>query len=169
MIKKNINAVLIACIIVLTASLVSCNSSKKYEKDEEQSIQSFLAKNPTKNYQLQPSGLYYLEVLKGTGISPVMGDSVYIKYTLTFLDGTLIDSNTTGSGYKMVLDEYIIPGFTEGLTLMAEGGKASLVIPSKLGYGPNGVRDYYGRTIIPGYAALLYELELVKVIPKAVK
>jgi len=42
---------------------------------------------------------------------------------------------------------------------MDEGGKATLLIPSKLAYGTSG---YY---TIPGYTPLLYDVQLVKVIP----
>ena len=33
----------------------------------------------------------------------------------------------------------MIAGWTEGLQLMAEGGKATLTIPSELGYGTSGI------------------------------
>jgi FKBP-type peptidyl-prolyl cis-trans isomerase len=51
----------------------------------------------------------------------------------------------------------MIAGFDEGITYMKAGGKAKFLVPSSLGYGPSG---YY---TIPGYTALLYEVELVKV------
>jgi hypothetical protein len=42
---------------------------------------------------------------------------------------------------------------------MKEGGSATFLIPSKLAYGTQG---YY---TIPGYTPLLYDVQLVKVIP----
>ena len=53
----------------------------------------------------------------------------------------------------------LIAGFDEGITYMKEGGKATFLIPSKLAYGTSG---YY---TIPGYTPLLYDVQLVKVIP----
>ena len=51
----------------------------------------------------------------------------------------------------------VIPGWTEGLQLMATGSKYKLYIPSQLGYGMNGSGP------IPGGSALIFEVELIKV------
>ncbi|MCK7473916.1 MAG: FKBP-type peptidyl-prolyl cis-trans isomerase [Rhodopseudomonas palustris] len=50
----------------------------------------------------------------------------------------------------------VIAGWTEGLQLMREGGKAELVIPQDLAYGP-------GRPGIPPYQTLVFQVELLKV------
>jgi FKBP-type peptidyl-prolyl cis-trans isomerase FkpA/FKBP-type peptidyl-prolyl cis-trans isomerase FklB len=42
---------------------------------------------------------------------------------------------------------------------MKEGGKATLLIPSKLAYGTQG---FYS---VPGYTPLIYDVQLVRVIP----
>ncbi len=78
----------------------------------------------------------------------------------------------------------MIAGWTEGLQLMAEGGKATLTIPSELGYGTSGI--YAAGALshpqtadpasephlaaragspptIPGGATLIFEVELIKV------
>ena len=54
----------------------------------------------------------------------------------------------------------MIPGWTEGLQLIKEGGKARLVIPSELAYGPGGM----GNAIGPN-ETLVFEVELLKVNP----
>ena len=52
----------------------------------------------------------------------------------------------------------VIPGWTEGLQLMKEGGATTFVIPAKLGYGSRGAPP----TIGPD-ATLVFHVELIKV------
>ena len=54
----------------------------------------------------------------------------------------------------------VIPAWTEGLQLLNKGGKATLIIPSKLAYGSNGAPQGG----IPPFAPLVFEVELVDVI-----
>lgn len=52
----------------------------------------------------------------------------------------------------------MIPGWTEGLQLMKEGGsKATLYIPSNLGYGEQTAGS------IPPNSVLIFDVELIKV------
>ena len=59
---------------------------------------------------------------------------------------------------RLTLDR-VIPGWTEGLQLIGEGGKAQLYIPSELGYGANGTGG------IEPYSTLIFDVELEKVFP----
>jgi FKBP-type peptidyl-prolyl cis-trans isomerase len=159
MIRKNVRLIIQLTAVMMMLSLVSCDPTKKFEKKEKEQIQEYLSQNSTLNFVKKPSGLYYLEVVAGTGISPVRTDSAYVKYTGKYLDGTVFDSNvTTGKLYGFIVGQNIT-GFDEGVTIMKQGGKATLLIPSILGYGAVGT---YG---IPGYTPLLFDLELIKVVP----
>ena len=141
-------------------SLVSCNPAAKYEKEEKESMNNYLNSNSNLNYELKPSGLYYLEVQAGTGRTPVAHDTAYVRYTGKFLNGTVFDSNVGKPDLIFpVAEGYLIAGFDEGITYMKEGGKASFLVPSNLAYGPS------GRGIIGGYTSLLYDVELVHVKP----
>jgi peptidylprolyl isomerase len=154
---------LLAAVLVL--SLGSCDPSKKYVKQEEDEIQNYLSSNPALAFEQQASGLYYLPVQVGTGIKPEQHDTAWLKYTGKFLDGTVFDTNVGKTDTLMVpVDEgWMIPGFDEGITLMNNGGKAMLLIPSYLAYGTAG---YY---IISPYTPLLFDLEMVKVKKGPVK
>jgi len=160
MIKKNFQTILLLLAAVLIISLVSCDPSKRYEKQERNDIEDYLSANTDKNFQLQPSGLYYLETLAGTGISPVLNDSAFVRYTGKFLSGNIFDSNVTLATPMGFIVGNTISGFSEGVTLMKAGGKATLLIPSELGYGTQGSYPY-----ISGYTPLLFDIELVRVKP----
>jgi FKBP-type peptidyl-prolyl cis-trans isomerase len=160
MTKKYYQSVLLFLTAGLLISLVSCYPAKKYEKAEKESIQNYLSSHSSDTFKLESSGLYYSEVLAGTGRTPVAHDTAYIIYTGKFLDGNVFDTNVGGTALVAPVDEgYLIAGFDEGITYMKAGGKATFLIPSKLGYGTQ------GSYTIPGYTPLLYDVELVKVIP----
>ena len=93
MIKRNNPIIFLFFTAVLLISLWSCDPSKKYEKEESANIQNYLSNNPNLSFVLKPSGLYYLEVLAGSGRMPVMHDTAYVKYTGKFLNGTSFDTN----------------------------------------------------------------------------
>jgi hypothetical protein len=129
---------------------------------EDGMIKEFINNNLSFPFQLKSSGLYYLDLLIGTGPAPATHDTAYVKYTGKFLDGTVFDSNDDIADTLIfpVNEGYLIAGFEEGITYMKEGGIALFLMPSKLAYGPEG---YY---IIPGYTPLLYRVALVKVKKK---
>ena len=171
MIKKNCLASLLLLTVILMITLVSCDPSRKYVKEEKAKIQDYLSTNSDLSFELKPSGLYYLKIQEGTGSALALHDTVYVKYTGKFLDGTIFDSNTTASTYLIfpIGEGWVITGFDEGVSYMKEGGKATLLIPSELAYGSNGSGYSYDPTYgyyqaIPGYTPLLFDVELVKVV-----
>jgi FKBP-type peptidyl-prolyl cis-trans isomerase len=165
MIKKYYQSVLLFLAVSLMITFGSCDPAKKYEKEEKDSIQNYLSQNGDKNFELKNSGLYYSEVVTGTGLTPVTHDSAWVKYTAMFLDGGIFDTNVgKADTLKYRVDEaQVISGFDEGITYMKVGGKATLLIPSKLAWGPAGLG------IVPGYTAVLFDVELVRVKPESGK
>ncbi|MCJ7448359.1 MAG: FKBP-type peptidyl-prolyl cis-trans isomerase [Bacteroidales bacterium] len=139
---------------------VSCNRTDKYEKEEAAKIQTYLDNHPALDFQKKASGLYYLEVLTGPGPLAVTHDTAYVWYTGTYLSGTVFGTNvgTTDTLIFLVNEGWLIPGFDEGVTYMREGGKATFLLSSDLGYGNSG---YY----MAAYTPLLFDVELVKLIP----
>jgi peptidylprolyl isomerase len=102
----------------------------------------------------------YIETEAGTGEQPVAGDRVAVHYTGTLEDGTVFDSSLErGQPIEFVLGQgMVIPGWDQGIAMMREGGKATLVIPPELAYGPQG-----SPPTIPPDATLTFEVELVGV------
>jgi FKBP-type peptidyl-prolyl cis-trans isomerase FkpA len=104
------------------------------------------------------SGLIYYEMTKGTGKAPKLSSTVEVHYHGTLTDGTVFDSSVDrGQTISFPLGG-VIRGWQEGLQMMKEGGKATLIIPSDLAYGDGGSGDK-----IPPGATLKFEVELFKV------
>jgi FKBP-type peptidyl-prolyl cis-trans isomerase len=128
------------------------------EKEEKPSLDNYIAQQKI-TVKPTASGLYYIETLKGKGVKAENGKRVSVHYTGKLLDGTVFDSSVErGEPIEFVLGGGMIPGFTEGILLMKEGGKATLVLPSAIAYGERAVGD----KILP-YNPLVFEVELVKV------
>lgn len=108
-----------------------------------------------------PDGLQYEIIAKGTGPIPTPQDTVSANYVGSLIDGKEFD-NSYKRGQPITLPVTgVIRGWTEALELMPVGSKWKLFIPSDLGYGDRGA----GGTI-PGGSALIFEIELLKIVNK---
>lgn len=110
-----------------------------------------------------PCGLVVRDVVVGTGAEVVPGARVQARYVGAFYDtGKQFDASwdrpapndtlpfTAGGGN-------LIPGFDQGVLGMKAGGRREVVIPSDLGYGPQGSGP------IPGGATLVFVIDVVDV------
>ena len=120
-------------------------------------VEEFLEEHP-KTTQTE-SGLVYLETKQGDGVSPTIQSTVEVHYHGTLLsDGKVFDSSVErGETISFPLGQ-VIKGWQEGLQLMKEGGKATLLCPSDIAYGDAGSGE-----VIPGGAFLKFDVELFKV------
>ena len=85
------------------------------------------------------SGLQYIIAEAGSEVKPNSDkDTVYVHYKLALTDGTVIEEVKEEQDAVMLTLNRVIPAWTEGLKLLGEGGKATLYVPSKLGYGERG-------------------------------
>ena len=144
------------------------------KKSEEAKIAKYVEKN-----KLQPkktaTGLQYVIKEEGTGTNPVVGDTVVINYTGGLTNDKIFDTSLQAVAQKEKIfhpmKQYeplrvrvghtpVIPGWTEGLQLLKKGGKATLIIPSSLGYG-----ERQQSNLIPPYAPLVFDVEVIDIIP----
>ena len=116
--------------------------------------EEFLAKNILKNdVDSTATGLQYTIVAAGADEKIQPQDTVWVNYKGTLLDGTVFDENDST---KFIANR-VIKGWTEGLGLLGEGGKATLYIPAELAYGENGNRN------IEPNSTLIFDVEVLKV------
>lgn len=106
------------------------------------------------------SGLYYRILRKSSGRKPKSYESVVAHYKGWLDNGKQFDSSydRLEPPTAFALNGGVIPGWTEGLQLIGEGGMIELEIPAKLAYGPQGRPPS-----IPPNAKLHFIIELKKI------
>lgn len=122
--------------------------------------EKYLAENAKKEgVVVTKSGLQYMVLKEGTGKQPKATDTVQCHYEGMLTDGTVFDSSIQRGEPAAFGLQQVIAGWTEGLQLMKEGAKFRFFIPYMLGYGARGAG-----ASIPPYAALIFDVELIKVL-----
>lgn len=161
-ITEKIRLVVVAALVIVL--IASCDPTKKYEKEQKEAIQNYLNEHPELDFELKESGLYYFDVLVGSGMAAAIHDTAYVMYKGTFLDGSKLDENYEKKDtLKFPIGEgYTILGFDEGITYMNEGGKAMFLMPSELAFGNYG-------SFLPAYTPVVFEAELAKIVPSGAK
>lgn len=113
------------------------------------------------NVNVAPSetGVYYLEIETGTGDMPEEGDLVSIYYNMYNTADKLIDSNYEMEPLSFVYrGGEMVPGIDEAVGKMRVGGKATVIVPSAMGFGDIAVdKD------LPANSIVIFDLELVDV------
>ena len=148
-------------IAIIAVLLMSCNNKKEEEavsvapkSDNESEIVKYIADNHLKAKRTE-SGLYYVIEEEGTGKQPTADSEVTVAYKGAFINKQVFDqSPETGISFPL---RNVIAGWTEGIPYFKEGGKGILLIPSNLGYGPDGMGP------IPGGTALVFNIHLISV------
>lgn len=123
------------------------------------------------------SGLYFIEEQAGTGAQAGEEDWVLINHVAyilpeervydSYVENVAMD-NRIHLGEAPLYGPYKVrngafnKGFTEGLSLMNEGGKATFMFSSELGYGASASK-------VPAYSSLKYEVELLEVLGDSIE
>jgi FKBP-type peptidyl-prolyl cis-trans isomerase len=152
---------LVAALAVATSLILNPSHlmSQSNPSDHLAVGQAFLKENASKpDVHTTPSGLQYKVITEGHGKSPKATDTVKVNYRGTTIDGTEFDSSYKRNEPISFPLNGVIPGWTEGVQLMKEGGKIELFIPSNLAYGSQGA----GGVIAPD-STLIFDIELLKV------
>jgi FKBP-type peptidyl-prolyl cis-trans isomerase len=110
-----------------------------------------------KNVLETPSGLRYEIVQPGTGVYPTPTDTVKVHYTGKLINGTVFDSSIQRNEPAEFQLKGVIPGWTEGLQKINQGGKIRLYVPPQLAYGDNPQQG------IPPGSTLIFDVELLEV------
>ncbi|WP_454803418.1 FKBP-type peptidyl-prolyl cis-trans isomerase [Mucilaginibacter phyllosphaerae] len=121
------------------------------------------------------SGLQYVITKPGAGPTAMAGDTAVVNYTGKLLNDKVFDTSIKEEAMKSIKQfdprrkfepikvvvgaGGVIKGWDEGLQLLNKGAKATLVIPSELGWGEQGAPPMIG-----SFAPVAFDVELVNII-----
>lgn len=94
----------------------------------------------------------------GTGLEATSSSRVTVNSTLSLLDGTVIETRTDHT--ILLSDASVLEGIRLGIPGMREGGVRRVFIPPNFGFGAGGLPP-----TIPPCAVLIYDVELITVLP----
>ena len=102
------------------------------------------------------SGLRFQVLQAGTGRAPTRADAVQVLYEVRLArSGRLVESTAQPAGVPVGGS---IPGFTEALLMMNEGGRYRFWVPARLAYGRRGSPG-----LVPPNADLVFTLTLLRI------
>ena len=102
-------------------------------------------KLPPLSYTVDASG-------PATGAHPKRSDTILVNYTLTLLDGTVVDKSEGGVSFPL---NRLIPAWQILIQLMRPGDKWTFYVPPEYGYGS------IAREKLPANSFLIFKVELV--------
>jgi len=105
------------------------------------------------------SGLVYVIQQPGEGTKPTPSSTVSSRYRGYLVDGRVFDATDGGNARQFPLDR-VIPAWTEGVPLIAPGGRIWMLVRPSLGYGSAGRSN----TIITGSSVMVFEIQLDEVL-----
>jgi len=166
---KKLNALLKVGVLVLFSALIisGCNKNEdpyaEYTPEREATlIKDWLAQMVTnkKDIDTTSTGIFYIVEKEGTGETVKSGNTVKVKYTGMFLNGSIFDASSYhGDGTMTYVHKTdpLIKGWEEGIEVMSKGGIAAFLVPSAKGYGTTGAGS------IPPNTPLIFIIEVIEI------
>ena len=113
--------------------------------------------------ELMASGIYFINLVPGTGKKVELGDTVTVNYEGRFLNGKFFDSTVKrNQPFQFVYgtEWQVVKGLEEAIGMMKEGEKSLVILPSDLAFGSEGSST----GMIPPFTSLIFEVEILRVI-----
>ncbi len=134
-------------------------------RENDAQIQAYIANN-LPGAQGTGSGLFYaITRTNPNGQQINNGDSVKVHFVLRLLSGTIVDSTRGATRLlegqtvnnarpdRFLINASNLPlGLVEGIKLLKEGERATLIVPSYLGFSAN------SSSLIPPFSVLIYDI-----------
>ena len=135
------------------------------EKQEKKELNKYLF---DQNIKVSPAeeGYYLIVHEQGKGATIDSGKIVTIEYEGRFTDGKVFDgTKAAGRPYTFVSGTHrVIKGWELAMKNLNAGSKFTLIVPSSLGYGEEGIRNpKNGTFVVPPYKALVFDIKILSV------
>lgn len=150
--------------LIVSVALLGCDSGSPASNVTAQKPKPAAPGEPDadapEEFTTTESGLQYRIRRKSDGKKPTPENHVTVNYRGSLEDGTIFDTTYGTGGAPSTFElKSLIPGWSEGLQLIGQGGMIELKIPYMLGYGETG-----SPPVIPPKAELHFIVELVRVL-----
>ena len=157
---RHMRVIIFLCLVVLFGC--STDNILSYEdqlKKDKAIIDKYLEKNNIVAVK-DTSGLRIVVYQAGSGLFPVPTSKLTVKYEGRFMNGQVFDKSSVGSSGLPSPFSSPLSGLIEGWQIafykyIAKGGKATLYVPSGLGYGRNETGG------VPANSNLIFDVELI--------
>lgn len=150
-------------VVTFHIKLLTVDNPQNLMKKEQEDLAKYL-KEKNITIQPQPSGIIFIESLGGKGIKIDTGVWVSVHFKVFLLEGKQLFSSYD-RGEPIVFEygkRFDTPGVEEAIGMMKKGGKAMVIVPSRLAFGETGRGG-----VVPPFATMIYELEILNVQTKA--
>lgn len=160
---------------IIEVDLIELKTEDEIYEEELDTIKNYIESNEI-DAEAYPNGLYYVSNEEGTGEEPSDNSQIEFHFTRKYLDGTIIETTQESDPIQVTLNGgKLVPGLENGIRLMKEGGKAELIMPSKLAFGksvqviPQQLREDWVEEnniepLTKPYSSVIYEVELLDVV-----
>jgi FKBP-type peptidyl-prolyl cis-trans isomerase FkpA len=138
--------------LAVLAALALLSSTARADAGSDYAAKAAAEKGAVKT----ASGLVYKPIVDGKGPQPTAAATVKVNYRGTFIDGKVFDASQSPISFPL---RRVIKCWTEGVQRMRVGGKAQLVCPPSIAYGPGGMPG-----AIPPNSTLVFEVELLEIV-----
>lgn len=132
---------------------------------EAQTISTFLAASEIPSTP-NSDGIYFESLVEGTGDTIKSQQYVSANIKAYLLDGRqIVNLNNYRFQYKVTLNPAVTTGFTKGVGLIREGGRARWLVPSSMAFGTGSktIFDELTKIPVPPYSPVLYDVTVVSV------
>ncbi|RSK32372.1 FKBP-type peptidyl-prolyl cis-trans isomerase [Hymenobacter metallilatus] len=151
------------CLLLIGSLLSACQKNDAtldttdYSARDESLIKAYITDNNLTGFRRDTLGLYIAVTQPGNGVKINKGQKVSALYTGMTLDNRVFDSTGSRNNQPFTFSVgqgQVIAGWDLGFAKLTKGAKATLLIPSGLGYGPYAVGN------IPANSVLRFDVEI---------